>query len=48
MKAKTGDPSRFQSYWEKDEEDIDLATAAEIASKEYIIIQQLYVLTYFY
>ncbi|XP_013410662.1 ankyrin repeat domain-containing protein 49 [Lingula anatina] len=30
LRAKKGDPSKFQSHWEQDEEDIDFATDEEI------------------
>jgi hypothetical protein len=32
MRAKRGEPSKFASYWEMDEEDIEEATEEEIES----------------
>ena len=33
LEAKNGEPNRFQSFWEKDEQDVDEFTAQEIQSE---------------
>jgi len=35
--AKRGDPNKFQSFWEMDEEDVDEESMEEIQSKTIVI-----------